>query len=61
MSGFAPAFESVPEASRFHWKLLAPAFMGVRPLKELPGRTPLGYAILLCLPYSDDRPLPGQP
>ena len=61
MSVFTPALESVPEGSRFHCKLLAPAFIGARPLKEPPGRTALGYAILPCLPYNDDRPLPGQP
>ena len=37
MSVFAPALESVPEGSRFHCKLLAPAFIGARPLKEPPG------------------------
>jgi hypothetical protein len=37
MSFFAPALESVPEGSRFHCKLLAPAFIGARPLKEPPG------------------------
>jgi hypothetical protein len=59
MSCFVPALDSVPEGSRFHCKLLAPAFIGARPLKEMPWRTALGY-IRPCLPYIDARPLPGQ-